>query len=80
LWYHVKGNKTMSRQLNPAVLMYKNMDIENLPKPDNKPSGGLLSKTPSSMKSGIDYKNPAVRIAKQLEVIRNRRKEINETE
>ena len=70
----------MSRQLNPAVLMYANMDIENLPKMDSKPTNGLLSKKASSMKSGVDYKSPAVRVAKQLEVIRNRRKEINETE
>jgi len=27
--------------------------------------------------AGMDYKNPAVRVAKQLELIRNRRNEIN---
>lgn len=70
----------MSRQYNPAVSMYYNMDIENMPKEKQTSSTGLLSKSKPMAAAGMDYKNPAVRVAKQLELIRNRRKEINAPE
>jgi len=56
------------------------MDIENMPKEKQTPATGLLSKSKPMAAAGMDYKNPAVRVAKQLEVIRNRRKEINASE
>ena len=69
----------MSRALTDVVRAYYNMDIENMPsdKPD-KPMGGLLSKQSmnKSMNSGLDISNPAVRVAKQMQVIRKHRDEI----
>ena len=68
----------MSRALTDIVKAYYNMDIENMPsdKPE-KPTGGLLSKTTSNkMNDGLDLSNPAVRVAKQMQVIRKHRDEI----
>lgn len=67
----------MSRQYNPAIDAYKNMDIENLPKPDKKPeSTGLLTKKTSMQPKGIDTSNPAVRVGMQMQVLRKHREEI----
>lgn len=74
----------MSRQYNPAVYAYKRMDLNSLPE-DNKQeqvaSKGLLARSSSSNKdtSGLDYDNPVVRVAKQMQVIRKYRNEINGT-
>ena len=68
----------MSRALTDIVRAYYNMDIENMPS-DNveKPKGGLLSKTTSNkMNDGLDLSNPAVRVGKQMQVIRKHRDEI----
>ena len=62
-----------TRGFNPGITMYKNMDIENMPK-DKQPSseGGLLSrKSMNMMNKNMNYSNPAIRVAKQMEVIRN---------
>lgn len=69
----------MSRALTDIVKAYYNMDIENMPsdKPE-KPRGGLLAKTTmnNKMQGGLDLSNPAVRVAKQMQVIRKHRDEI----
>ena len=77
----------MSRQYNPAVAAYKRMDLDAFNKLDKaeesaattKQGSGLLARSKPSDKSnsGIDYKNPAVRVAKQMQVIRKYRDEIN---
>jgi len=73
----------MSRQYDAAVVAYNNMDLEGFSKlgTQKKPkkSGGLLSRTkmPSRDSAGLDYNNPAVRVAKQMQVIRKYRDEIN---
>ena len=68
----------MSNLYNTAAMAYKAMDIENLPedKPMKETTGLLSRKTETS---GIDYDNPAVRVAKQMQVIRNFRNEMNGT-
>ena len=69
----------MSRALTDIVKAYYNMDIENMPSDTpEKPTGGLLSKTTmnNKMKDGLDLSNPAVRVAKQMQVIRKHRDEI----
>ena len=69
----------MSRALADIVRAYNNMDIENLEQRTEMPvSDGLLTKkNPSSnSSSGIDYTKPAVRVAKQMQIIRNHRDEI----
>ena len=68
----------MSRQYNPALDAYKNMDIENMPSDQpEKQTGGLLAKPKSNkLDSGLDISNPAVRVAKQMQVIRKHRDEI----
>ncbi len=68
----------MSRALTDIVRAYYNMDIENMPSDQpEKQIGGLLAK-PKSKKfdSGLDISNPAVRVAKQMQVIRRHRDEI----
>jgi len=69
----------MSRALTDIVRAYKNMDIENLPSEvAEKPKGGLLAKSRDmSMSEGLDYDNPAVRVGKQMQIIRRHRDEIN---
>ena len=69
----------MSDQFNAARMAYLNMDIENLPKEKVTEDTGLLRRKIDKSSGGLDYKNPAVRVAKQLEVIRNYRNEINGT-
>ena len=62
-----------TRGYNPGITMYKNMDIENMPK-SQEPSkeGGLLARKPTAMMNkNMNYSNPAIRVAKQMEVIRN---------
>lgn len=63
----------MSRSYNPGIAMYKNMDIENIPKEKTQSKkGGLLQRKPTGMSNKkMDYSNPAIRVAKQMEVIRN---------
>lgn len=68
----------MSRALTDIVRAYYNMDIENMPndKPE-KPKSGLLSKTSmGKTDSGLDLSNPAVRVAKQMQIVRRHRDEI----
>ena len=66
----------MSRQFNAASEAYKRMDIEGfenlktIKKPEK--TGGLLtrSNTMSKETEGLEDNNPAVRLAKQMQVIR----------
>jgi hypothetical protein len=67
----------MSRALTDVVKAYYNMDIENMPSDQpEKQTGGLLAKPKSNkLDSGLDISNPAVRVAKQMQVIRKYRDE-----
>tara|TARA_E500000318_G_scaffold66305_1_gene61164 strand:+ start:1998 stop:2207 length:210 start_codon:yes stop_codon:yes gene_type:complete len=66
----------MSRQYNPAIDAYRNMDIENLPKDEpKKENSGLLTKR-TETESKIDMNNPGVRVAKQMQILRKHRDEI----
>jgi|DEB0MinimDraft_6_1074348.scaffolds.fasta_scaffold186376_2 hypothetical protein len=67
----------MYGRYNPAVAAYKNMDIENMPQDTPVEDTGLLRRKSKSSNGGLDYGNPAVRVAKQLEIIRKHRNEIN---
>tara|TARA_S200002703_G_scaffold51589_1_gene44799 strand:- start:2832 stop:3041 length:210 start_codon:yes stop_codon:yes gene_type:complete len=67
----------MSRQYNPAVSAYNNMDIENLPSVKEKDTSGLLARKSNDMDKSMDYSSPSIRVAKQLEVIRRHRNEID---
>lgn len=72
----------MSRQYNPAVSAYKRMDLDSLPEdkmPEKDNTKGLLSRATKSSKdnTGLDYTNPVIRVAKQMQVIRKYRDEIN---
>jgi len=72
----------MSRPYNPAVAAYKRMDLDALAKLENnqpiEKGNGLLSRsTMNKTKSGLDYSNPAVRIAKRMQAIRKYREETN---
>lgn len=67
----------MSRQYNPAIDAYKNMDIENMPKDEPEAdTGGLLKRKPTNKSGGLDLSNPAVRVAKSMQVLRRHREEI----
>lgn len=67
----------MSRQYNPAIDAYRNMDIENLPKEEKKvETTGLLAKRKAENSGGIDMDNPAVRVGMQMRVLRKHREEI----
>jgi hypothetical protein len=69
----------MSRQYNPAIDAYKNMDIENLPKDEPEAeTGGLLTRKPANRSGGLDMTNPAVRVAKSMQVLRKHRNEIKD--
>jgi|TARA_B100000424_G_scaffold38934_1_gene26164 hypothetical protein len=73
----------MSRQFNPAAAAYLRMNLDDFNKLEvpEKPekSGGLLvrSSMPEQASSQLDFKNPAVRVAKQMQVIRKYREEKN---
>tara|TARA_R110001606_G_scaffold146713_1_gene286656 strand:+ start:58 stop:273 length:216 start_codon:yes stop_codon:yes gene_type:complete len=67
----------MSRPANPAAAVYKNMDIENMKEETSAKSTGLLGRISKNTSAGLDVSNPAVRVAKQLKVIRKHRNEIN---
>ena len=78
----------MSRQYNPAVVAYKRMDLEGfnrlegMSQPEKKTGGGLLTRSSMPMSNNgddkkLDYKNPAVRVAKQMQIIRKYRDDIN---
>jgi len=74
----------MSRQYNAAREAYNRMDIEGFEKLETvrepEKSGGLLARSSNNMSKksdGLDYNNPAVRVAKQMQVIRKYRGEIN---
>jgi hypothetical protein len=73
----VSGESIMSRQYNPAIDAYRNMDIENLPDIKEEPeTTGLLSKRSSMNIKGIDTDNPVVRVGMQMKVLRKHREEI----
>ncbi len=73
----------MSRQYNAAREAYRRMDIEGFEKleaiKEPEKTGGLLARSNNMAKSSdsLDYNNPAVRVAKQMQVIRKYRGEIN---
>tara|TARA_R100001369_G_scaffold32357_1_gene56961 strand:+ start:69 stop:284 length:216 start_codon:yes stop_codon:yes gene_type:complete len=67
----------MSRPGNPAAAVYINMDIENMKEETSAKSTGLLGRISKNTSTGLDVSNPAVRVAKQLKVIRKHRNEIN---
>ena len=67
----------MSRPANPAAAAYINMDIENMKEETSAKSTGLLGRISKNTSTGLDVSNPAVRVAKQLKVIRKHRNEIN---
>ena len=74
----------MSRQFNSAAVAYSKMDLDGFSKLEDikqpeKTGGGLLARTSKPMKAidELDYSNPAVRVAKQMQVIRKYRDEIN---
>jgi hypothetical protein len=53
------------------------MDIENMKEETSAKSTGLLGRISKNTSDGLDVSNPAVRVAKQLKVIRKHRNEIN---
>ena len=73
----------MSRQYNAAREAYNRMDIEGFEKleaiKEPEKTGGLLARSNNMSKKsdGLDYNNPAVRVAKQMQVIRKYRGELN---
>lgn len=67
----------MSRPANLAAAAYINMDIENMKEEPSVKSTGLLGRASKNTSTGLDLSNPAVRVAKQLKVIRKHRNEIN---
>tara|TARA_R110000824_G_scaffold88348_4_gene217235 strand:- start:649 stop:882 length:234 start_codon:yes stop_codon:yes gene_type:complete len=74
----------MSRQYNAAREAYRRMDIEGFEKleaiKEPEKTGGLLARSNNNMaksSDSLDYNNPAVRVAKQMQVIRKYRGEIN---
>jgi len=77
----------MSRQYNAAREAYRRMDIEGFEKLETvrepEKIGGLLARSNNNMSKksdGLDYNNPAVRVAKQMQVIRKYRGELNGNE
>lgn len=66
----------MSRTYNPMIPAYLNMDIENMPSETTQPKddGGIMVRK-SAMKNttGLDMTQPAIRMAKQMKVIRDAR-------
>ncbi len=66
----------MSRALTDIVTAYKNMDIENLeaaePKAEPK---GVLTKTTRPKGKSRDYSKPAVRVGKQMQIVRKFREQ-----
>lgn len=74
----------MSRQYNAAREAYNRMDIGGFEKleaiKEPEKTGGLLARSSNNMSKksdGLDYNNPAVRVAKQMQVIRKYRGEVN---
>jgi len=74
----------MSRQYNAAREAYKRMDIEEFEKleaiKEPEKTGGLLARSDNNMaksSDSLDYTNPAVRVAKQMQAIRKYRDEVN---
>jgi len=75
----------MSRSYNPAAAAYARMNLDEFAalegqQEQQEKSKGLLSKTSMNKSSYMDYKNPAVRIAKRMQGIRQYREDINGTE
>jgi hypothetical protein len=74
----------MSRSYNPAIVAYSRMNLDKFAELEGQQqpekSKGLLSKTSMNQTSYMDYKNPAVRIAKRMQGIRQYREDINGTE
>ena len=70
----------MPRRTDPAISAYNNMDIENMPKEKQTvKSTALLGRPSKSSEGSMDFNNPTIRAAKQLEAIRKYRNEINDT-
>jgi len=69
----------MSRAYNPMVSAYANMDIENMPSETAiKDDGGIMvRKNPMKTSGGLDLNNPAIRMAKQMKIIRDARSNID---
>ena len=68
----------MSRQFNPAIVAYKNLQIDKSLQVEPKSSSGLL--TPTKKQNEIKQDNmsePAMRVYREVEAIRRKRMEEN---
>ena len=68
----------MSRQFNPAIVAYKNLQIDKSLQVEPKPSSGLL--TPTKKQNEIkenSMSEPAMRVYREVEAIRRKRMEEN---
>lgn len=63
----------MSRQYNPAVVAYKNLQIDTVEeKPSVKAKGLLAPSTPKEESSKTDINEPSIRVARHVKNVRDR--------
>mgnify|MGYP003119152672 FL=1 len=69
------------RFYNPAIVAYKNMDLDRiLPKETAEPKGGLLAPRKTvAQKMQSDKLSPVLVVANHMKVIRDKRNMINES-
>jgi len=69
------------RFYNPAIVAYKNMDLDRiLPKKAAEPKGGLLApRKTMAQKAQSDKLSPVLIVANHMKVIRDKRNMINES-
>ena len=66
------------RGYNAALVAYKAMDLESLPlEEDKKPSGGLLAPKKSMTQNSDMSKQPIMRVAKHMKILRKQREQVN---
>lgn len=66
----------MSRQFNPAIVAYKNLQIDESLQVKSKPSSGLLTPTKKQNEMKKDnMSEPAMRVYREVEAIRRKRME-----
>lgn len=63
---------------NPALALYRNLEVEKGEDTDVKATRGLLARGQANkVRKEMDVQKPSVRVAKHMSVIKRKREEIN---
>ena len=68
-------------ETNPAIRLYRNLQVEEGEDTDVKATRGLLARSqPSKVREEAGVSNPSERVAKHVSILRRKRNEVTESD